>query len=381
MEAGLATVREPRQHESCLYRNTDRLRDLTERMFEEGSKHLCLLLKSDSYIMHTSLVCCYSKVGRVRVSEMSADHLKSMIARGQIKRMPRLEDRFNILARQCNVCMHQFVQKKPTFRDHFEAAGISAEELNALPRPASFTPEQIDARKRKRDDRDEERLRVDREVAQAEQLAEQLAAQAAQAAQALAATPERRPDNDYNVHQSSINALVVRATEALESYPVKQFSDITSWEKVHPAWKETLLFLQTRSGPHVVNILGKVLGKICTDYADDLAKKNEVVNILMYNVRDCFMRVGTNAAGVRTYRLVCPHGCVTRILSTFDGVQDDWRVGVSNAMLSESLGTLGARLREEGKGKADFVASATQDYGSSAFVRQLIDDFAHGFDE
>ena len=56
-------------------------------------------------------------------------------------------------------------------------------------------------------------------------------------------------------------------------------------------------------------------------------------------------------------------------------------MGVSNAMLSESLGTLGARLREEGKGKADFVASATQDYGSSAFVRQLIDDFAHGFDE
>ena len=119
--------------ERKLYRDYPRLCELTRGMYAEGGGQLCIVPKSNG--LHTSLGCSYSRLDGVQVSEMGAAALRSHLARGRFMRMPDLAHRSLIRAKHCNVCMLQFHGGQRTLRDHFDAVGISAAELGALPRP------------------------------------------------------------------------------------------------------------------------------------------------------------------------------------------------------------------------------------------------------
>ena len=124
----------------------------------------------------------------------------------------------------------------------------------------------------------------------------------------------------------------------------------------------------------IKDVLCMVQGKILQDFAGDEAMQTDVFGILYKSIVDCFVP----AADVGKFVMVCPHGRLARLLSTFDGVQEGWRVGVSNAMLRDMLGTMAARMRDGGEGRGEFVKRALEEFGAASEAAVL--DMALGFD-
>jgi hypothetical protein len=269
--------------------------------------------------------------------------------------------------------------KGASIRDHLRAVGVSATELEALPRVRPVSEAQATAH-------------VKAQATHWRLLNERWEAQRAEAEARRLLDPERherellarraRPNADAAyVHQASINSLMVAAREALRGCPRLPHDTSELWGGDERG-RAVVRDLALRSGPDFEDLLGAVVGKIVELSGGGPTGplgRADLLEVLAFNARDCYIQPVPER--LAEGQLVCLHGRLARLLSTLDGVVEGWRVGVSNAMMRDAVATLAARVRDEGGLAEEFERRVSEEYGAgNEHAQRLARELAAGFD-
>lgn len=257
-----------------------------------------------------------------------------------------------------------------TIRAHLLAVGFQAAELDALPRLRAVSEAQANAHVKAEATRwrlHEERqaaLRVNWEARRVNRVANQ------------PLPPPLRSDAD--VHQASINSLILAAREALRDAARLGHDSAELWGD-DAEGRALVCDIALRSGADFVDLLGAVLWKICDVSASCNQKRADLLEILAFNMRDCYFR--PVPVDLTKGSVVCLYGRLARLLSTLDGVVEGWRVGVSNEMMREQVGSLAARVRDEGGRAEEFEERVVREFGAgNEHAMRLMLEFSTGFD-
>ena len=202
----------------------------------------------------------------------------------------------------------------------------------------------------------------------------------------LAALLLRRPllaadarNLDFDVHQRSINRLVAGAMAALRAYKPMRVEALIELGRPSGSDAQVLLkfreHLSARSVTSEIEVFERVVSKIITDFGHSRLEVANLTEILASQVRSAV----TQWTPVIT--TVCRHGRLTRVLSTFDGVDPNWKVGVTNTLADDEVVALAVRVRAAGGSREDFLREARASAIHAGMAAHKVLDMSMGFDE
>ena len=181
---------------------------------------------------------------------------------------------------------------------------------------------------------------------------------------------------DFDVHQDSINRLVASAVAALRAYKPETLQTLIQLGRPGRSDAQVLLLFRGHlSVTSEIEVFDKVVSKIITDFGHSRLEVANLTEILASQVR----------SAVTFWRpfiaTVCCHGRLTRVLSTFDGVDPDWKVGVTNTMVDEEIVELAVRVRAAGGSREDFLREARASAIYVGMAARKVRDMSLGFEE